>query len=207
MELLRQAALLTGLSALAVFLAGLFFRLLQWGFVFLLALVVGNRAAAAVINALTFPGTVHHELSHALAAVLTGARVTAIRLLPSGKELGSVSMIPPRGALLGSLSRTLSALAPVYFGLLSLYLLYRHGYPLCTTAVSQVLFWYLFASILLHMDLSGADIRTAAKGAPVCLALLFLLFLVLSAIFPDLAGNLADPLLSLLRAHRPVQKF
>jgi len=84
MELLRRALLLTGLSALAVVLSGLFFRLLQRAFVSLLSWIIGPRAAAAVINTLTFPGTVHHELSHALAGVLTGARVTAIRLLPSG---------------------------------------------------------------------------------------------------------------------------
>lgn len=207
MELLRRALLLTGLSALAVVLSGLFFRLLQRAFVSLLSWIIGPRAAAAVINALTFPGTVHHELSHALAGVLTGARVTAIRLLPSGNELGSVSMIPPRGVLAGSLSRTFSALSPVYLGCLSLSILYSRVLPLCTTVFPLILFWHLFVSILLHMDLSGADIRAAAKGAPVCLALLFVLFLVLLYFFPDLPGTLSDSLLSVLRAHRPVQEF
>ena len=44
----------------------------------LLAIPLGPTAAFYMGNYLTFVGTVHHEFSHALVALLTGARVTRI---------------------------------------------------------------------------------------------------------------------------------
>ena len=137
------------------------------------------------------------QRNHALAAVLSGARVTAIRLLPSGTELGSVSVIPPRGFLAGSLSRTLTAFAPVFFGCLSLYGLLHAALPRASTTAARILVWYLAFAILLHMDLSGADFRAAAKGAPGFLALLVLLFWILLALFPPLAQAVSVFFLSL----------
>ena len=54
----------------------------------LLAIPLGPTVAFYMGNYLTFIGTVHHEFSHALVALLTGARVTRISLIPRGMQLG-----------------------------------------------------------------------------------------------------------------------
>ncbi|MGN1023186.1 MAG: hypothetical protein ACI4OJ_06805 [Lachnospiraceae bacterium] len=190
MALVSRAVLLAVITVLVLAAAGLAFRLLQRLLLSLLSLFLGSGAAAFVLTVLTFPGTIHHELSHALAAVLSGSRVTSIRLLPAGQELGSVTIIPPRGFFAGSLSRTLTAFAPVFLGCLSLFGLIRAALPRASTTAAKVLVWYLAFSILLHMDLSGADFRAAAKGAPGFLALLVLLYLILLAFFPALSQAL-----------------
>lgn len=189
LSIIRSAAELTLLAAALVLLLGLLFAGIQKILLFLLSLVFGSRIACAAVNVLTFPGTVFHELSHALAAVLTGGKVTSIRLLPRGDTLGSVRMIPPKGAVRKGLCRTFSAIAPVLFGLAFLIFMNRTVYPKLSASgpAWKVLYWYLFVSVLLHMDLSPADCRAAAKGTPVCLLLLFVIFWILLLLDPGLA--------------------
>ena len=57
----------------------------------ILAMLIGGRAAFVFRNYLTWPGTVHHEFSHALVAFVTGAKVRRISLIPHGQALGQVS--------------------------------------------------------------------------------------------------------------------
>ena len=46
----------------------------------ILAALIGGRAAFIFRNYITWPGTVHHEFSHALLAFVTGAKVKRISL-------------------------------------------------------------------------------------------------------------------------------
>lgn len=156
-------------------------RLLIWA----LAAAMGRRSAALFVNYLTFPGVILHECSHALLAVLTGARVTHIRFFaPDGNSLGSVTMSPRGNFLTKSLQYGMSAIAPAFCSLLWLYLLRRFLYPAAQTQIwVMVLFVYLCVSILLHASLSGADIKAGLKGLPGCFLVIFLI-LVLGRIDP-----------------------
>lgn len=204
-----KAALLTAAAVLSIVLAGLLIRLAGRLILFVLSLAVGRRGAEIAGNYLTFPGTLVHELSHALAALLAGARVTSVSLVPRGNTLGSVRIVPRGGPAARALQRTLSSLAPVFGGGLCLYLLRRFVLPLCSAWWSALLFGYLFVSILLHMDLSVQDLRTAAKGVPLCLLLLFALFLLLVYLDPDLDRELLSRIPALLSGKllRPVQEL
>ena len=144
----------------------------------LLAVMLGNKAAFIAVNYVTYPGTIHHELSHALLATVTGARVTGIHLVPRGNTLGSVDMIPRGNFIFQSLQNLLTAIAPVLCGCITLYCMIQYGWPHCLLWWHFALFFYLFISILLHMDLSAADIKVALSGLPVCALIVFVIFLV-----------------------------
>lgn len=175
---LQTAFLNTAVIFLFLFLFGLLIHVVKNGIHSLLAAMLGAKAAFIAVNYLTYPGTIHHELAHALLAIVTGARVTGIRLLPRGRTLGSVDMVPRGGVILQSVQNLLSAIAPVLCGCISLYCLFIYGWPLCTCWWQMALFFYLFFSVLLHMDLSAADIRIALSGLPVCAVIIFLILLV-----------------------------
>ena len=150
-----------------------------------LAAILGGRTAFTIVNYVTYPGTIHHELSHAFLAFLTGARVTGIHLVPRGKTLGSVEMIPRGGLILRSLQNLLSAVAPVLCGSISLYLLFIYIWPSCGLWWQMAAFLYIFVSILLHMDLSTADIKVALSGLPVCAAIVFLILLLKDSVWAE----------------------
>ena len=175
---LQTALLNTAVIFLFLFLFGLMIHVVKNGIHSLLAAMLGAKTAFSAVNYLTYPGTIHHELAHALLAILTGARVTGIRLLPRGKTLGSVDMVPRGGFILQSVQNLMSAIAPVLCGCISLYCLFIYGWPLCNQWWQMVLFFYLFFSLLLHMDLSAADVRVAFSGLPVCAVIVFLILLV-----------------------------
>lgn len=141
---------------------------------------VGIRLADFILNRLTFLGTVHHELSHALFAVITGAKVTKIDLFhPSGCVLGKVSMYTRGNAIIKSIQLTMSAIAPMICGSITLYIMYSYF------SVNKVVGWklaviiYIMTSIFLHMTMSTQDIKNAIKGLPVCS---LIIFVIISAI-------------------------
>ncbi|MGN1030450.1 MAG: hypothetical protein ACI4PQ_02495, partial [Butyricicoccaceae bacterium] len=151
---------LSALASSAVLLllliaAGMLLGQLKTTVLNVLCSVFGVRVGEFIINRLTFPGTIHHELSHALLAAISGAKVTRIRLFNlHGSTLGSVQIIPRGGRLLQSLQLCLSAIAPAPCGALTLYLLGTIVYPLAVgTLWQQVLVLYLMFCILLQMTL------------------------------------------------------
>ena len=159
--------------------------------------VTGGSFGCLFVNYLTFPGVILHELSHALLAVVTGAKVTHIRFFaPDGNSLGSVSMRPRGNFITMSIQRGLSALAPAFCSLLWLYLLRTYLYPYIQQNVwLMVLFIYLCVSVILHASLSGADIAVGLKGLPGCLLVVFLIFLIWKIYPGDLCMKLlgVDP--------------
>jgi len=48
------------------------------------------------------PGTIAHETSHAIVALLMGARITKFSVIPSGNTLGHVEYTPPKIPFLGN---------------------------------------------------------------------------------------------------------
>ncbi len=144
-----------------------------------LAVIIGTVPAFIIRNYLTYPGTVHHELSHALLALLTGAKVKKIVLFPKGNALGSVELETRGNIFFRSLQLSLSAIAPVFLGAVSLFLMWRFLLPDLHKLWQYILFWYFFISILFHMSMSGADYLNFFKGMLPTGLLIFLLFLIL----------------------------
>ena len=189
---LPRALLNTILIPVFIFLLGLAITGVNHLITRIIALLLGGRAAGQIRNYFTYPGTVHHELAHALFAALTGARVLRITLRPQGDTLGSVEFIPRGNTLTKSIQMPLASIAPVVCGIGTLALLWMFVFPLCALWWHYVLFGYGFLCVLLHMNMSSQDIKNALRGTPVCMLLLFLVFLFLKV-------NLLQELLLLFR--------
>lgn len=55
-----------------------------------------SSASETLYVVLMLPGTIAHETSHAITALLMGARITKFSVLPSGKTLGHVEYTSPK---------------------------------------------------------------------------------------------------------------
>lgn len=134
----------------------------------------GSKLTKFIANYLTFIGTVHHELSHAITAFCTGAKVTKIELFyPSGPTLGRVSFIPRGNRITKSIQLTLSAIAPVILGCVTEYILIKYVIANSNGIILTVIIYYLIFSIFLHMTMSKQDTKNAIKGLPICTLLIF----------------------------------
>jgi len=133
--------------------------------VFQLIANFNHKFAFVLINYLTFPGVMHHELSHALVGWITGAKIIKINLFkPSGMSLGSVE-ISYRGPWLArSLQACFSSSAPVFCGVATSVLLYSFVVPQITTIPLLILAYYLLFSLLMHMTMSIQDLKCYGKG-------------------------------------------
>lgn len=137
--------------------------------------LVGGETAWFIANRATFLGVVHHECAHALVAVLTGGKIEQMQLFhPQGDQLGCV-VWRPRRLYPGScaIQYTLVSIAPVVFGCCNVYLLGKYGLPMCTSAWQTILVGYMLFSIFIQSTMSRQDVRVAAKGLPVCAAMIF----------------------------------
>lgn len=145
----------------------------------LLSSLLGSMFAYLVYNIGTFIGTIHHELSHAFLAFLTGAKITKLNLYKFDKTsntLGSVEFITRGPVILQSIQLCLSAVAPVFVGFITLVgMLVYYSYGRIV-GYYNILYWYVFVSILCHMRLSAQDIKMAVKGLPICYTILVILF-------------------------------
>ncbi len=145
--------------------------------------MVGGETAWFIANRATFLGVVHHECAHALVAVLTGGKIEQMQLFhPQGDQLGCV-VWRPRRLYPGScaIQYTLVSIAPVVFGCCDVYLLGKYGFPLCTQAWQIILLGYILFSIFIQSTMSRQDMRVAAKGLPVCAAIIFVVLFVTGA--------------------------
>ena len=172
----------TVLAPVGILLLGVIMELIAQAITMAIGLVTGPIIAFGIRTYATYIGTVIHEFSHATFALLTGAKVNKITLIPHGTTLGSVEYTPRGNKFLQGLQQSLSAVAPTLVGTASLFLLFTKVHPLLTEPWHYVLFYYLALSILFHMDLSLQDLRNFFEGFWPFLALSFLLSLVLFAI-------------------------
>ncbi len=172
-------AAISTLLLLALLLAlGWLIRLISDMITGIIAFLLGDRIAFFVRNYLTYAGTIHHELSHALFITITGGKVKKITLLPKGKKLGSVDFSCRGNFFFRGLQLSLSAIAPVLCGICSLCLMYRFVWPSCRLNWQIALYYYFFISIFFHMTLSKQDMENFRDGLFSLLLLLFLLNLL-----------------------------
>ena len=183
-------------------------RLLETCAVHLIALVAGSGSAWLIEGTLTYPGVVYHELSHALFAVVSGARVTSISLRKrtasdGGTVLGSVQFVPRGPRLVQSLQLLLTGIAPAITGLAGMAAVAALAFPRCSEPWHWAIWIYLFACLLLHSGLSRQDLKGVGRGAPLVVAALFVVFLLApfdASPFAQGAGAVAESLGSLVAA-------
>ena len=139
--------------------------------------LIGCGGTYMIFNVLTFPGVIHHELSHALFAFITGAKILKIDIfhLPSADgTLGSVAYAPRGPMVLQGLQMCLASIAPAITPWLTVPLLSRFyqesiGFPL------KIFLLYLIFSIISHISLSNADLKGLLKGMVLCYLLIVIL--------------------------------
>ncbi len=133
----------------------------------LIRMVFGNNIAFIVANYITFPGVIIHEISHALMAVLTGAKVIEFRPFWPDKEkgeLGHVTITPRGNFLIRAIQSTFSSSAPVIFGLLTTAgLIYVVNTAELPTQINVALYYLVF-SIIIHSTMSIQDIKVMLRG-------------------------------------------
>ena len=174
-ERLLAAAISTAIIILIVPLIGLLIDFITEEITKSLAKGLGFSVALFIMNYLTFVGTIHHECSHALYALITGAKVTSMQIFkPEGNRLGCVQLQPRGIWLTKSLQLTLSAIAPTVQGLISEILLFNL-FMFVTPIWLKILVGYVMVSIFFHMTMSGADLKAALKGLPIVALIVFLI--------------------------------
>lgn len=140
--------------------------------------------ANIVINRLTFPGTILHELSHAFAIWLTGGKIVKIKLFEFGTpHLGHVEFCIRGSKFKQALQLSLGSCAPVLFGLLYEYILIRIVFLYPLSVLSRCLLWYLIISILVHMSMSKSDLKNYFFGLISVFPTVMLLVLALQYFF------------------------
>lgn len=148
----------------------------------IIAGLIGGRAAFIFRNNLTWPGTVHHEFSHALLAFITGAKVRKISLIPHGQALGQVEYSPRGGRVIQSIQMSLSSIAPILCGMVTETLLVVKVLPLCDTWWKYAILAYFVISIILHMTLSREDLINLRNGIIPTVFVLYCVFLIIGAV-------------------------
>ncbi len=129
-------------------------------------------------NTLTFPGVVYHELSHALFAAVTGAKVNEIKLYQKrAGHLGYVNYTPRGPWALRSLQMTLASCAPVVMGVLAEAVIVYAFMAFSLPVWGKGILIYLAISVLVHMDMSPADLKSYGKG------IFFVILLIFAASF------------------------
>ncbi|WP_026658233.1 hypothetical protein [Butyrivibrio sp. AC2005] len=142
--------------------------------------ITSEKTAMIIVNWLTVPGVIHHELSHAALAVITGAHITQFRPFWPDKRTGSLGHVNflAQGTLLErSLQFTFISTAPVLLGtastLMLLYVIQNASLPPCML----ILIIYMTFSIVIHASMSFADVKIMLRGIWVLyLAISFLCF-------------------------------
>lgn len=131
----------------------------------LLLLVFNQKAVNILLNNITFVGTMHHELSHAIFVILTGAKLKSVELFkPQQDRLGRVTYATRGNKVLKSLQCTMISIAPTLMGIIDSYLLYVYVIPICSETWQTVLAYCTIASLLLQSTMSKQDIKNAKSG-------------------------------------------
>lgn len=154
-------------------------------------------------------GVVHHELSHALFATLTGAKVDEIALFKQAteedKSLGYVVVKYSTRPILGGIQQFFTAIAPVITALITTSLLAKLLLPNVITGEFKILevpmmwqFWIfilLATPILYHATLSWPDIFICLKGIWVIILILW----GIGMIFPGAIASLTIVMKNLVK--------
>lgn len=149
-----------------------------------------TRSGRWLINA-TFLGVFHHELSHALFALLTGAKINSItlfRISHKDGKLGEVKFTPRGLGITQAVQVVLASIAPMITGALSLWGLVGFAIPWAGREHgiwASILLSYLAFSIFMHMSLSGQDIKNIFSKFLYLFPILFIVFFLFNVNLPQ----------------------
>jgi len=141
------------------------------------------KLANFVDNKITFIGVIHHEISHALLAFISGAKIVKVNLFNfniKGGNLGSVVYYPRGPLVIQLLQHSLAGLAPIICGSTTLALIYK--YMIVGNTFKDNIFWIgivLLMQISYHMSLSKSDIKAAIIGIPILFIVIYILNTIL----------------------------
>lgn len=126
----------------------------------LLSIFVGKKFAIFILNYATFIGTIHHELSHAIFAILTGAKILSVRLFTINRyKLGSVTYQLRGGIFRKALQQTIVSMAPLLTAIPTSYILFKYGYSGTENILFKSFILYAIISIILQSSMSRQDIK------------------------------------------------
>ena len=138
---------------------------------------IGPKFSGFIDSKITFIGVIHHELSHMLLAIITGAKVKNFSLFRlSGSNLGEVNIAQRGPFIIRKIQQSLTAVAPVICGAVSIYLLYVFQlntleFGLNTGNIISII---IAMHIGYHMTLSKQDVKVAFGGIIVTTLILFI---------------------------------
>lgn len=131
----------------------------------ILSRIFGSKIAMFIVNWMTFPGVIHHELSHTLFALLSGAKITGLQLFrPNGTSLGSVNFICRGNLFVRCFQYVYISIAPVLCGLVSILTIGHILKGITAPIWLLILLIYLLFSIFVHMSMSLQDTKVMLKG-------------------------------------------
>ncbi len=158
-----------------IILVGYAINLLQYGLAELLALFMDPWWVEVFVNYLFFPGVMLHELSHALMALLTGAKLTEVKLFKKeGKSLGHISFTPRGSRIMISIQEVFIASAPMFFGAMIAFASFKLMLFIPWSAwLLKIFAGYVGVSMFFHMTMSTQDVKVFVKGVPIIMVLVF----------------------------------
>ncbi len=174
------ALIYTLILFMSVIIIGWLVNVIEGIFMTIMARYTGVKASYIAANYLTFPGTIIHELSHALFGLITGAKVTEIRFFekPSSGRLGHVTYSPRGKIAIRAFQNTAISCAPVVTGLLIVSRLHVLITEYALTVPAKALIFYLMISVVCHMSMSKEDIKNYLRGAFILLPLTWIILLL-----------------------------
>lgn len=152
------------------------------------------KGGNGLIN-ITFLGVFHHELSHALLALLTGAKINSItlfRISHKDGKLGEVKFTPRGLGVTQAVQVVLTSAAPMLCGSLSLFLLWKYALPVEESTWYRVALGYFMVSVFVHMSLSKQDIKNIFSKLGYLLIILFVIFFLFDINVFNLSGNAVE---------------
>ena len=170
-----NALLIAVVLPFVIIAVGYAIHMLGVGLAVLLSLFVDPWWVNVIINYIMFPGVMLHELSHALFAVITGAKVTEMKLFKKeGDSLGHVNFRHRGSTILIAIQKIFISAAPMFCGF---FIVTGCWHVVAHTGVNielKILLGYIGFSMFFHMTMSPQDIKVYWKGIPVFMGILFL---------------------------------
>lgn len=141
----------------------------------LLGSMVGTKASNAIIQRLTFIGTITHECAHAVIALITGCKIVEFKPLilfnkNNNGELGHVKVAFKPGAI-GNAKMSLVSCAPVFVNLALAWLAYTKMF-IGGSMMIKIIAVYLMISFINHASMSPVDTKNYLRGAVVILIII-----------------------------------
>lgn len=188
-----QLGLLFSAEVLAIFILS---RLtLQKSYPLLKRFVKSDKAVVAIIAFIYLPGTFIHELSHFIVALLLRLHPSEIQLLPviTGRKvkLGHVLYEKYPHDFIRPI---LVGIAPLFGGILTLWLIIQSNLFPGTAMWQTVFFGYIIVAISANMFSSKQDLIDVGYLIPIFGVLIFLYYLFPITFSPQIVNQLVTPI-------------